>query len=126
MYSIFKIAYKSPLEILTGKEPAVLWEWNYDEFLGRVSREFLGVNHANWKIPRRGFFLDDNIYWINASEKKLYLEKSSSDHILTREFDKIDFTSRYSFIGDRKDVLKDFLEEKYGILDSEKSWRHCG
>lgn len=109
---------ESPLEVLTSEKPAILWQSNYDDLLKRITNEILGVNHADWKIPRRGFHFDGTLYWINVPEKRLY-QQQERNNVLIREFDKISFSGHYIFEGNPQDVLKEFLNAGYNLVKDD-------
>jgi len=70
----------SPLELLTSNERSVLWIIEKSEFFPNGRKEIFGVNHANWKIPRRGFHFSNANYFIDRENKILTKEYAECNH----------------------------------------------
>ena len=113
--SMSKKKCDSALEVLTSEVPSILWQPNYDELLERIRNEILGVNHADWKTPRRGFHFDGTLYWINVPEKRLY-QQPERNNVLIREFDKVSHSGHYIFEGNPQEVLQEFLNVGYDLV----------
>ena len=107
----------SALELLTSDTQALLWILEWDEILEENRKELFGVNHANWKNPRRGFYFDGFNYHIDADNKLLLKEKVGSNIYFVREFDKIMFSRRYVMDETPEEVLNSFLDNGYKIKE---------
>lgn len=107
----------SALELLTSECETLLWKLEWDEILEMNIKEVFGVNHANWKNPRRGFYLDGFNYLIDVDNKLLLKEKANSNIYFVREFDKINFSRRYVLNETPQEVFNSFLDNGYKIKE---------
>jgi len=129
--SIYKrVDYTSIVDILTGEDPAIIkaaregnsWLDIVAANYGKKSLQYhskTGTLSASDGIPLRGFNCGEKVYIIDADKKELI--RLQQYRRLMVELDKISgHPPRYYYEGTSDDILKEFLEAKYQIVNSAK------